>query len=73
MTTLEDIRKSSKETISAATAGSILGCDPQLIRVQARQDRTQLGFPVILMRRRVLIPRRPFLAYIEGGATTPLI
>jgi len=71
MATLEEIRQSTKETISAATAGSILGCDPQLIRVQARQDRTQLGFPVILMRQRVLIPRRPFIAYIDGGASAP--
>lgn len=65
--TLEELKRSEKETISAAVAGRILGVDPQLIRVQARQDKDALGFPVILLGRNVRIPRRSFIALVEGS------
>nr|DAJ19908.1 MAG TPA: excisionase [Siphoviridae sp. ctedi74] len=64
--TLEELKLSEKETISAAVAGKVLGVDPQLIRVQARQNKDALGFPVILLGRNVRIPRRSFIAFVEG-------
>ena len=64
--TLEELKLSEKETISAAVAGKVLGVDPQLIRVQARQDKDALGFPVILLGRNVRIHRRSFIAFVEG-------
>ena len=65
--TLEELKLSEKETISAAVAGKVLGVDPQLIRVQARQDKDALGFPVILLGRNVRIPRRSFIAFVEAA------
>ena len=64
--TLEELKLSEKETISDAVAGKVLGVAPQIIRVQARQNKDALGFPVILLGRNVRIPRRSFIAFVEG-------
>ena len=56
--------------LTAAEAAKILHCDPQALRRQARKDPTALGFAVIVVGRRVRIPREPFLQYLgaERGA-----
>lgn len=63
---LSKIRASSRDFLTPAEAAAALGCDPQALRVQARQDPSKLGFPVIVIKTRTKIPRRPFLEYIGG-------
>ena len=64
---LEELRNSTKPTITVAEAAKILGCTPQLLRIQARNSPEKLGFPVICPTpHRVLIPRKAFLHYVVG-------
>ena len=44
--TVNDIRAMSKPTILASEAAQVLGCDPQWIRLMARERPEKLGFPV---------------------------
>lgn len=53
--------------MTAEEAARILGTNPQSIRAQAHRDPLALGFPVIVIGRRVLIPRKPFTSFIQGG------
>lgn len=64
--TLQDIRAMDKEFITPDTASRILGCDPQYIRVTAREAKEDLGFPVVLIKSRVKIPRKAFIQFMEG-------
>ena len=64
--TLEELEKLTDETITPAVAAEVLKCDPQWIRVAARQDKSLLGFPVIVMRSRVKIPRLAFIKFMKG-------
>lgn len=47
-------------------AARLLHCDPQLLREQAHRDPRALGFPVVVIGRRVRIPRAAFMDYLEG-------
>lgn len=66
MTGLEAIKAMTSDFITAADIAKIVGSDPQCIRAQAQQDKSKLGFPVVVIGRRVRIPRLPFIAYITG-------
>lgn len=68
--TLAEIRASDKTMLLAKDVVPVLGCDAHSIRIQARQDPDLLGFPVVVIGNRTLIPRRPFLAYIGEEETT---
>ena len=63
---LDQIRAMKEETLTAHTVGRVLGCDAQAIRVAAHQQKSLLGFPVIIIAHRVHIPRRAFIRYMEG-------
>ena len=63
-TPLHRIMASTDVYISVSDAARILHCDPQCIRVQARTNPEMLGYPVIIIGRRVRIPRIPFLRYL---------
>ena len=65
--TLDDIRKIDREFLTPAQVAEVLGCDPQGIRVWARQRPEGLGFPVCIIGSRVKIPRMAFVRWIEGG------
>ena len=65
--TLDEIKALKQETISPAIAARVLGCDPQWIRIAARTDKTALGFPEIVLGRRVKIPRAAFINFMEGS------
>jgi len=65
--TINDLRNSNCVWITPAEAASILHCDPHSIRVQAHTAPDKLGYPVIVIGRRVRIPRKPFIAYVDGG------
>lgn len=64
--TLDDLRNMTQETITPAVAAQVLQCNPQWIRVAARNDKSRLGFPVVLLGSRVKIPRLAFIKFMEG-------
>ena len=64
--TLDDVKQMDADTITPAVAAQVLGCNPQWIRVAARQDKSLLGFPVVIIRSRVKIPRLAFIRFMEG-------
>ena len=63
---LADIESMTKDTINCTTAASVLGCNPQLLRIQARECPQALGFPVIVIGKHVKIPRRAFISFLRG-------
>lgn len=65
----ENLKNLSRSYLLPEEAAHVLGCDPQSIRVAARQRPELLGFPVIIVGNRVKIPRIPFLNLMNGGMT----
>lgn len=64
--TAEELRASGKETATVSEIGEILGMSPQAIRLQAREDASKLGFPVIVYGCSVRVPVRAFLRFLDG-------
>lgn len=64
--TIQDLKKLKKEVLTPCDVAPILGCDPNVIRFQARQDIKQLGFPAAKIGTRIKIPRRAFINWFEG-------
>ena len=64
--TLDDLREMEQETITPAVAAQVLRCDPNWIRVAAWNNKSLLGFPVVLLGHRVKIPRLAFIRFMEG-------
>ena len=62
--TINEILQSEDPFLSPADIAEILHCDPQSIRAQAQSDPNKLGYPVIVINRRIRIPRIPFLRYM---------
>lgn len=62
--TLAEIRSSDKAVLTPAEVAPVLGVKPQSIRAA---DPCDLGFPVCRIGTRTLIPRKPFLAFVEGS------
>ena len=65
--TIEDIKNLDKEILTPGDVAQVLGCDPNLIRYQAKQDIHQLGFPASKLGSRIKIPRQAFLAWFLKG------
>ena len=61
------LKNMSRSYLKPEEAAYVLGCQPQSIRVAARQRPELLGFPVIIIGNRVKIPRIPFLNLMNGG------
>lgn len=61
---IKEMQESTKEVLVADDVAEVLGCNPNDIRVKARQRPDLLGFPVIVMGSRVKIPRRAFLKFM---------
>lgn len=66
MKTLEEIESCGKPMLQVAEIAEFIGCDPQSIRVQARADASALGFPVIRVGTRTLIPREGFVRFCRA-------
>ena len=64
--TLDEIRNSTKEVLTPAEVAPMLGCDPQDIRVAAKQHPERLGFNVAVIGTRVKVPRLAFIRWMEG-------
>lgn len=59
---LEKFKNSDAVFLTAAEIAPVLGCDPANIRWTAQHCPERLGFPIIFIRKRLKIPRIPFLA-----------
>lgn len=62
--TLNEIKASEAIMLKPADVADVLGCDPHSIRIQAREYPESLGFNVILVGNRTLIPRKAFLKFM---------
>ena len=60
---LAGIAASDETMLTPAQVAPVLGCNPQDIRVTARQAPELLGFPVAVIGTRTKIPRRAFLRW----------
>lgn len=64
--TIQDLKNMNKEILTPGDIAQILGCDPNIIRLQAKQDIRQLGFPASKIGSRIKIPRKAFIKWFEG-------
>lgn len=64
--TLNDIKTMDEDFLYPDTVAKIIGCNPQSIRIQARENPDALGFPVSVQGTRTRIPRRAFVRWMEG-------
>jgi len=64
--TLRDIAELDKEVLTCKDIAPILGYGEYQIHQQAIEHPELLGFPVIVIRRRVKIPKRSFIKFMKG-------
>ncbi len=64
--TLAQIEQLPDETLTPVQVAAVLGIHPQSLRTQARECPETLGFPVVVVGSRVIIPRRAFLEFMSG-------
>lgn len=64
--TYDEIRASTKEILTCAEVAPVLMANPATLHLQAIERPELLGFPVIVAGRRVKIPRRAFIRFMEG-------
>lgn len=63
---LAEIEAMDSFILTAAQVAPIIGSDPNSLRFQAHERPETLGFPVTVIKRRVKIPRIPFIKYMKG-------
>lgn len=61
--TLDEIKASDKTMLTPADIAEVLGCDAQGIRIQAQTAPEKLGFPVVVIKSRIKVPKVPFLKF----------
>lgn len=66
MKTLAEIEACGKTMLVPTDIQTFLGADAQAIRLQARKNAAALGFPVILVGNRTLIPREGFVRFCRA-------
>lgn len=66
MNTLAEVEQCSKEMLTADEIAPIFGANAHSIRLAAHKDPHMLGFPVIVIGNRVLIPREGLLNYCRA-------
>ena len=64
---LEDLANLPGDILTCAQVAPILGADPATIHQQAVEAPQFLGFPVIVAKSRVKIPKRPFIRFMMDG------
>lgn len=65
--TLEDIKSISKPMLVVEDICGYLGADPNTVRWQAQNEPEKLGFPVIVAKSRVKIPKDGFIFFCQFG------
>lgn len=66
MTRLEELEAMTDEVLTCAQVAMVLKANPGTIHQQAVECPERLGFPVIVCKSRVKIPRRAFIMYLKG-------
>lgn len=66
MKTLEEIEACGKPMLIPSDIADYIGSDAHSIRLQARANAAALGFPVILVGNRTLIPREGFVRFCRA-------
>lgn len=64
--TLQDLIRTDGDILQVDEVARYLRVAPQLLREQAHDDPTKLGFKVIVIGSRVLIPKAPFINFVRG-------
>lgn len=64
--TLLDLEKLDKPMLTVKDIAPLLGANPYSIHCQAQANPKKLGFPVIVMGRRVRIPKEGFIKFMKG-------
>lgn len=64
--TLEELEDLPVDVLTPAQIAPVLRLDQDTIRGQARSCPALLGFPVIVAKSRVKIPKQPFLRFMRG-------
>jgi len=62
--TFREMQESNKPFLIPADVAPVLGCNPHLIRIEAKNG--TLPFPYVLLGSRVKIPREGFIAWMQG-------
>lgn len=68
---LDEIEALEKDVLLPKDVAGCLGCNPYSINIQAKDDPGKLGFPVVVLGTRVLIPKDGFLNYMRFGRRPP--
>lgn len=63
---LEAIKANTEPFVKPSDVAPVLGVDPHSIRLQAEEEPRALGFNVIRVGNKTLIPRLPFIRFVEG-------
>ena len=69
--TLEEIEALETEVLTPEIVSKVLERNPQSIRVQAAECPERLGFNVICIGKTTIIPKRAFLAFMNGEIKRP--
>lgn len=65
--TLEELLAVPGEVLTCAQVAPFIGANPGTLHDQALEDPSYLGFPVIVAKSRVKIPKRPFYLFMTEG------
>ena len=65
---LEAIKAKDELMLKPEDVAPVLGVNPQSIRLQAEENPGMLGFRVSRIGGRTLIPRLPFISWVEGAS-----
>lgn len=62
--TIQEMQNSDQLWLTPADIAPVLECDANVIRRQAQEDPSKLGFPVVVLCSRIKINRKGFLRFI---------
>lgn len=62
--TLQDLINCPRDFLTPQQVGDVLGCDPQNLRIMARQRPDLMRFEFQIVGNRVKFPKRQFLRYM---------
>lgn len=63
---VEEMKGLSKDYLTPKDIAGCLGCTAYAVNQQAAADASKLGFPVVIIGKRVKIPREAFIRFMEG-------
>ena len=66
MTTLAEVESCGQAMLTPADIAPLFPCDPHSIRLQARENPTLLGFPVVCIGKRTYIPAEGFVNFCRA-------